>query len=101
MQVVRRKLAGQDFVWLIPGWFGPNWWAAVDGTDCTAEEMKKSLEHTLEGLAIGLFDYDPDRVLVSKKVTTASKHKTATLVFYNNDYFLDCCTFSRRSKEKI
>ena len=40
----------------------------MDGTDCTAEEMKKSLEHTLGGLGNGILDYDPDRVLVSKKV---------------------------------
>ena len=70
VQVVKKKLAGPDFVWLIPGWYGSNWWAAVDGIDCTAEEMKKSLEHTLEGLRASLFDYDPYRVLVSKKVPT-------------------------------
>ena len=37
-------------------------------TDCTAEEMKKSLEHTLGGLGNSILDYDPDRVLVSEKV---------------------------------
>ena len=40
----------------------------MDGTDCSAEEMKKSLEHTLGGLGNGILDYDPDRVLVSNKV---------------------------------
>ena len=67
-QVVRRKLAGPDFVWFIPGWFRANWWAAVDGTDCSAEEMERSLEHTLGGLGNSILDYDPDRVLASEKV---------------------------------
>ena len=44
----------------------------MDGTDCTAEEMKKSLEHTLAGIGNSVLDYDPQRVLVSKKVP---KHK--------------------------
>jgi len=61
-------MAGPDFVWFIPGWFRANWWSAVDGTSCTAEEMKKSLEHTLGGLGNGILDYDPERVLVSNKV---------------------------------
>jgi len=68
LQVVRRRLAGSNFVWFVPGWFRANWWAAVDGTDCTAEELKKSLEHTLGGLGNSILDYDPDRVLVSEKV---------------------------------
>ena len=59
-------------MWFIPGWFRANWWAAVDGTDCTAEEMKKSLEHNLAGIGDSILDYDPERVLVSKKVP---KHK--------------------------
>ena len=52
----------------MPGWFGANWWAAVDGTDCTAEEISKALEHTLGGLGNHVVDYDPSRILVSNKV---------------------------------
>jgi len=66
--VVRSKLLGPDFVWFIPGWFRANWWAAVKGTSCTAEEMKKSLEHTLGALGNSILDYNPKRMLVSKKV---------------------------------
>ena len=40
----------------------------MDGTDCTAEEMSKALEHTLGGLGNSVVDYDPSRVLVSNKV---------------------------------
>ena len=40
----------------------------MDGTDCTAEEMSKALEHALGGLGNSVVDYDPSRVLVSNKV---------------------------------
>ena len=40
----------------------------MDGTDCTAEEMSKALEHTLGGLGNSVVDYNPSRVLVSNKV---------------------------------
>ena len=66
--ITKNHLAGPDFVWFIPGWFRANWWAAVDGTDCTAEEMSKALEHALGGLGNSVVDYDPSGVLVSNKV---------------------------------
>jgi len=66
--VTKNRLAGPDFVWFIPGWFRANWWTAVEGTDCTVNEMKMSLEHTLGALGNSILDYDPYRVLVSKKV---------------------------------
>ena len=68
VQVTRENLAGPDFVWLLPGWFRANWWAAVDGTDCTAEEMSKALEHSLGGRGNDILDNDLSRILVSDKV---------------------------------
>ena len=68
IQVTRASLAGPDFVWLLPGWFRANWWAAADGTDCTAEEMSKALEHSLGGRGNSLFDNELSRILVSDKV---------------------------------
>ena len=77
LQVIKSRLAGPDFVWFLPGWFRANWWTAVNGTDCTAEEMSKALEHSLGGLGNSVLDNDPSRVLVSDKVNyymhTASK----------------------------
>ena len=72
VQVIRENLAGPDFVWFLPGWFRANWWAAVDGTDCTAEEMSKGLEHSLGSRGNGALDNDPSRVLVSDKVCYSS-----------------------------
>ena len=40
----------------------------MDGTDCTAEEMSKALEHSLGDRGNGKLDNDPSRVLVSNKV---------------------------------
>ena len=40
----------------------------MDGTDCTAEEMRKALEHSLGGRGKSLFDNNLSRVLVSDKV---------------------------------
>ncbi|XP_065917614.1 gamma-aminobutyric acid type B receptor subunit 1-like [Dysidea avara] len=92
-KVVRRKLAGPDFVWFIPGWFRANWWAAVDGTDCSAEEMERSLEHTLGGLGNSILDYDPDRVLASEKTVAQFKQdldkKNEMLGPVNTDIFLN------------
>ena len=68
VQVAREKLAGSDFVWFFPGWYRANWWAAVDGTDCTAEEMSKALEHSLGGRGNDILDTDLSTVLVSDKV---------------------------------
>ena len=41
----------------------------MDGTDCTAEEMNESLEHSLGGLGNSMVDNDPTRILVSNKVS--------------------------------
>ena len=67
--MLQNRLAGPDFVWFLPGWFRANWWAAVDGTDCTAEEMNKTLERSLGGLGNSMVIHDPTRVLVSNKVS--------------------------------
>ena len=40
----------------------------MDGTDCTAEEMSKALEHSLGALGNSILDNDPSRILVSNKV---------------------------------
>ena len=40
----------------------------MNGTDCTAEEMSKALEHSLAGLGNSVLDNDPSRILVSNKV---------------------------------
>ena len=66
--MIREKLAGPDFVWFLPGWYRANWWAAVDGTDCTAEEMSKALEHTIVGGRNDILDNDLSRILASNKV---------------------------------
>ena len=68
VQVIKENLAGPDFVWLLPGWFRANWWAAVDGTDCTAEEMSQALEHTIVISGNDILDNDPSRILASNKV---------------------------------
>ena len=68
MQVVKEKLVGPDFVWFIPAWIRGGWWAAVDGTDCTAEEMSKALEHSLGVNGNSVFDNNLFRVLISNKV---------------------------------
>lgn len=69
VQVIRENLAGPDFVWFFPGWYKAKWWAAVGGTDCTAEEMKNALEHSLGGLGNGVLTSNLSRVLVSNKVS--------------------------------
>ena len=40
----------------------------MDGTDCTAEEMSKALEHSLGVNGNSVFDNDLSRLLVSNKV---------------------------------
>ena len=66
--MIKNRLTGPNFVWFLPGWLKPNWWAAVDGTDCTAEEMSKALEYSLGGRSNSVVDNDPTRILVSNKV---------------------------------
>ena len=62
-------------MWFTPGWFRANWWAAVDGTDCTAEEMSKALEHTIVGSGNDILDNDLARILVSNKVHISTSVK--------------------------
>ena len=66
--MIREKLAGPDFVWFLPGWYRANWWAAVDDTDCTAEEMSKALEQTIVGSGNDILDTILSRTLASNKV---------------------------------
>ena len=66
--MVKSKLFGRDFVWLFPGWFIPRWWTYVDDTDCTADEMKSALDHSLGFQGNSELTDDPSRVLVSNKV---------------------------------
>ena len=68
VQVIKEKLAGPDFVWFFPGWYRTNWWNAVDGTDCTAEEMRRHLEHTIVGSGNSILDNNSSRILASNKV---------------------------------
>ena len=68
VQVIKEKLVGPDFVWMLPGWYKANWWAEVDDTDCTPKEMSKALEHSLGARGNDKLDNDPSRVLVSDKV---------------------------------
>jgi len=67
-QAVKKRLTGPDFVWFIPGWFKDKWWTAVDGTECSAEQMEKSLDQTLGGRGNSVLDSNKSRLLVSNKV---------------------------------
>ena len=40
----------------------------MNGTDCTAEEMSKALEHTIVASGNSILDNDPSRILASNKV---------------------------------
>ena len=40
----------------------------MEGTDCSADDMKTYLEHTLGGLGNGVLESNPSRLLVSNKV---------------------------------
>ena len=64
---MKNNLVGPDFVWLFPGWFVPNWWTHGD-TDCTADEMKSALDHSLGFRGNSEVTKQPSRVLESKKV---------------------------------
>ena len=64
---MKNKLFGPNFVWLFPGWFVPKWWTHSD-TDCTADEMKSALDHSLGFRGNSEVTKYPSRLLVSKKV---------------------------------
>lgn len=68
MQAVKEKLTGPDFVWFLPAGLTANWWTRVGGSDCTADEMRIALEHSLGGSGYNVLDNDPSSVLVSNKV---------------------------------
>ena len=70
-QVVKNKLVGPDFVWLFPGWFMPQWWTYND-TNCSADEMKSALDHSLGFRGNSEVTKNPSRVLVSDKVSIFS-----------------------------
>ncbi|XP_065916318.1 gamma-aminobutyric acid type B receptor subunit 1-like isoform X2 [Dysidea avara] len=65
-RVIRNRLAGPDFVWLFPGWFQPNWWN-ISGINCTVEEMRTALEHSLGFRGNSELTNDVSRVIVSSK----------------------------------
>ena len=58
---------GPDFVWLLPGWFQPNWWN-VSNVDCTADEMGSALEHSLAYGVDSIVTKNLSREIVSQKV---------------------------------
>ena len=68
-QVVKNKLVGKGFVWLFPGWFVPKWWTYGD-TDCSADQMKSALDHSLGFRGNSEVTKNPSRVLVTNKVCT-------------------------------
>ena len=47
----------------------------MDGTDCTAEEMSKALEHTIVSSGNDILDNDLARILVSNKVRISTSVK--------------------------
>ena len=81
-------------MWFTPGWFRANWWAAVDGTDCTAEEMSKALEHSLGGLGNSVNDNNQSRIIVSDKVATT----ISCICLLCIKSFTECRTVCRRFK---
>ena len=54
-------------MWLFPGYFQPDWWNTTD-SDCSAEEMRNALEHSLAILDNSELTSDASRMLVSNKV---------------------------------
>jgi len=58
---------GPDFVWLLPGWYPPNWWNASNA-QCSAEEIKNGLEHSLIYSLNHIVTNDLSRMTISEKV---------------------------------
>ena len=54
-------------MWLFPGYFQSDWWNVTD-SDCSAEEMRNALEHSLAILDNSELTSDASRMLVSNKV---------------------------------
>ncbi|XP_065916322.1 gamma-aminobutyric acid type B receptor subunit 2-like [Dysidea avara] len=65
-KAIKSKLTGPNFVWLFPGYFQPDWWNTTD-SDCSAEEMRNALEHSLVILDNSELTSDASRMLVSNK----------------------------------
>ena len=65
--MIKSKLTGPDFVWIFPGYFQPDWWN-VTNADCSAEEMRDALEHSLGALDNSEITSNASRMLVSNKV---------------------------------
>ena len=65
--MVKSQLTGPQYVWLLPGWYRNGWWNAT-GINCTAEEMKNGLEHSLASAANAVITTNLSRVIVSGKV---------------------------------
>ena len=70
-KVLKARLTGPDFVWVLPGWYRTGWWN-VSNIDCTAEEMKNALEHSLTNSANPLISTNMSRVIESGKVEVVS-----------------------------
>ena len=68
----------------------------MDGTDCTAEEMSKALEHSLGGLGNSVDDNNNSRILVSNKVTMTITFKVNILHCIKS--FAECRTIYGRFK---
>ena len=54
-------------MWIFPGWFQPDWWN-VSNANCSAEEMRDALEHSLGVQDNSVLTSDASRILVSNKV---------------------------------
>ena len=52
----------------------------MDGTDCTAEEMSKALDHSLTALGHCEVDKDPTRILVSNKVCNSHNEFDGSII---------------------
>ena len=56
-------------MWILPGWYRPGWWNA-SGINCTAEEMRDGLEHSMAIAINSVIASNLSRVIVSGKVGT-------------------------------
>ena len=66
-QAIKKRITGPDFVWLFPAWFQPGWWNNSN-TECSSEDMRSGLEHSLEFADNTILNTDASRMLVSNKV---------------------------------
>ena len=56
-------------MWLFPGWFRPEWWTDVADTNCTADEIRSTLEYSLRFTGNDELTDDHSRMLISNKVS--------------------------------